>query len=507
MKNLAVISILFVSVVLCGGQLFGLWTSLVVRQGATQVITHISGVEFEGEYFPVSSVFSGPNPNGATPIQVIDDGLRRIFINKDSIAGIGDSNRRETEFDIPQKTFVGNTKGFGNLQFVGPINGNGHRRIRVNDGRVVHDVVQGITKITPRWCQLETLANPAAKKLRTYPMRISTSTVPREVLKKLLRGNVERGNIESHLEVVEFFIQSEDFQDALKELDLILRLYPKQVDRIRENRRVIKQVHARQYLQQIESRIEVGQTKIASQMIDVFEPDGVATEILVELAEFKDQIKNDETRVQQALKAAQEIIALAQNDAAVEAVQKQKLQAFQSILEKEIRVTNVDRLATFLRLRSDDQKSLLQKASLAISGWYLGSNAAIDNFAVSDGLTKVHALIQEYLSSKDKGRRNAILEELREYEAGQPSFIARIVSQMKPPLAPAADAITYDKPMEFIYEIPGSRADGGPLKFRYQVHVPPEYDPYRKYPCIVALPSDKDLDLSLIHISEPTRPY
>lgn len=463
-------------------------------QGGAQVITHISGVQYEGNTFPVPAVFSAPNVNAATPIQVIDDGLRRIFVNRDSIAGIGDSNRSESEFDIPQKTYVGNTKGFGNLQFAGSFDEFGHRHIRVFDGRITHNIVQGITKVTPRWCQLETLANPEAKKLRTYSMRVATSSVPRDVVKALLRSSVESGNIESHLEVVEFYIQAEQFQDAMRELELIQRLYPQQVDRIRDNRRVIRQVHARQYLQLIESRIDLGQPLFASQMIDVFGTDGIAPDILVEMAELKDRIAADDTKVVQVKELVQKKAMAAKSDAALKPNQKAMLDAFQATIDANLGNSTIDRLSTFVRLSNDAQSSDLQKISLAISGWYLGSNGAIDNFAVSEGLPKVHELVKEYLSTEDRNRRESILEELKEYEAGQTSFLAKIVAQIKPPLAPPADKIVYDKPLEFSFDIPGSKADGRPLTFKYQVHLPPEYDPYRKYPCFVTLPTDKNLD-------------
>lgn len=484
-RNLIAMICLTAIFLFVSGELFG---------QSAQVITHISGVQYEGNTFPVPAVFASPNVNAATPIQVIDDGLRRIFLNRDSIAGSADSNRSESEFNIPQKIFVGKEKGFGVQKYVGPFDQFGHRHLRVFDGRVTHDIVQGITKITPRWCQLETLANPEAKKLRTYTMRVASASVPRDVVKALLRSTVESGNIESHLEVVEYFIQAEQFQEAMRELELIQRLYPQQVDRIRDNRRVIRQVHARQYLQQIESRIDLGQTWLASQMIDVFGADGVAADILVEMAELKDRIAAESEKIVQVNELVKKTVTAASGDPTLNPNQKTMLESFQSMLETELRTTTIERLATFVRLSSDAQSSDLQKISLAISGWYLGSNAAIDNFAVSEGLPKVHELVKEYLSTEDRNRREAILEELKEYEAGQTSFLANIIAQMKPPLAPPNEKITYDKPLEYSFDIPGSKADGRPLTFKYQVHLPPEYDAYRKYPCFVTLPSDKDLD-------------
>ncbi len=464
-------------------------------QGAPEVITLLSGLQLEGERFSTSNVFGPPNPNGVTPIQVIDDGLRRIFINQDSIARIGPSERRESEFEIPQKVYPGSSDGYGNLLLVGPFDVNGHRRIRVNDGTGIFDFVQGITLITPRWCQLETLSNPDGDRMRVWTMRVATSSIPDNVLRTLLRRLIVDGdNPESHLQIVDFYLQAERYRDAMDELSLILRKFPDQAERIKENRKIVRQAHARQYLRQIRDRISAGQPKLAMAMIQAFDQGGVASEILVELAEIQQQLGDVELQISQSKEQLIRAIESVGVSNQLDQAQKDMLLQFKNEITNELGENNINRLDTFFRLISDAQMSDLQKMSLAVSGWYLGSNGAIDNFAVSQDLIKVRELVLEYLRSRDSTRHRDIIEELGKYEAGAAEYLAKMIANIKPPLSPEPENLGAENPLEFEVQIPGSKADGQKLTFRYQVQLPPEYDPYRKYPCIVALPGDKDLD-------------
>src|SRR4029453_14875070 len=218
-------------------------------------------------------------------------------------------------------------------------------------------------------------------------------------------------------------------------------------------------------------------------------------------------------------------------------------------------------MADYLRLADDAKMPAEQKLSLAISGWLLGSGAAIDNLAVSVSLVKVRDLVRQYMVTTRQPERDNIISMLTPQEAATNNYTAAILAHMKPPVEtaalvlPAADvgnpAALLGLPSDAAArpnEAPPAKGDetgsndskgasgaqqgaaaapkneAAPAaaeakgagnvpaagaaqatetpglfvlyvktnmpeypQVRYYVQLPPEYDPYRRYPCIVTL--------------------
>ncbi|MGB2500653.1 MAG: hypothetical protein ACPIA2_13210, partial [Mariniblastus sp.] len=97
---------------------------------------------------------------------------------------------------------------------------------------------------------------------------------------------------------------------------------------------------------------------------------------------------------------------------------------------------------------------------------------------------------REYLDEgTTQQRREAILKELASKESGTPAILDAMIQQMKP-IEPtdAVDNYTGETAIEFEVEVPGTAAAPEPVQFRCMAHLPPQYNPYRKYPMIIALP-------------------
>ncbi len=78
--------------------------------------------------------------------------------------------------------------------------------------------------------------------------------------------------------------------------------------------------------------------------------------------------------------------------------------------------------------------------------------------------------------------REEILRRLRELEGSSPANVAKIIATMKPPIETQIPPEGVPGLLELSF--PGM---GDEPEFRYYVQVPPEYDPSRRYPCIVTL--------------------
>jgi hypothetical protein len=91
-------------------------------------------------------------------------------------------------------------------------------------------------------------------------------------------------------------------------------------------------------------------------------------------------------------------------------------------------------MTDYLRLSNDPALNAEQKVALAISGWLLGGGSGDKNFAVATSLVQVRQLVHEYMATTQKAQRDAILGQLASLEGSSPSYLAKLVAQMKPPL-------------------------------------------------------------------------
>ncbi|MCH2183669.1 MAG: esterase family protein [Mariniblastus sp.] len=472
-----------------------------VAQGLPQVVTLNSGVQFEGEVFAVSAVPAGErNAYGTKPIAVVNDGLRNIHFSYrlgERIVNTSDSNRNESEIDCWQRaTNRSVADGYGILKYVGPFNKHGHRLLRYQDADGVWEVVQGITRVNPRWTELRSIVAPGNKRQRNWTMRIATRTIDPDILREFLRKQIKNVNNPAEYEtLVDFFLQAEQYTRAMEELTVIQNQFPDQRDRVMENRQIVRQGYARQYLRLVRNYIDVGQPELAKQLIQAFNREGIAGEIVAEINELQRQLNNDPAYVEASTKMVDQIIAQAIDEGNLDQGQVKSLERFRAEIDDQCRATNVARLDAVRRFIDDNTMSAAQKASLALSGWILGSNNALDNLAVTASLVPVRDLVKEYLTTKDAARRGQILVELESFETGVPNYIAQMLTQMLPVEPPEQlDGYTGEQPIDYTVSVKGSLAYPEVRDYRCQVHLPPEYDPYRKYPCIITLPGDSNLD-------------
>ena len=104
-------------------------------QTTPQVVTLLNGTQYVGQTATVPA-FSAeqPNPWNSQQIALVDDGVRRFFFSRRSVGNVsplgGDHPlANPTEFEIPQRTYSGSTRGIGQLIF-GPFNEFGHRIVQ-----------------------------------------------------------------------------------------------------------------------------------------------------------------------------------------------------------------------------------------------------------------------------------------------------------------------------------------------------------------------------------------
>ena len=485
--------------------------NIVLGQFKPVAVTLNNGLRYEGDIFELSElgpyVIAGSGGVDAAAMVVINDGLKYTFLNRNQIANAnGVSNMAaEVHFDIFQRKSRG-TAGNGGFVYAGPFNEFGHREYRIGvntTAGVIHRThTQAITKITPRYCELQVLAGgPISMSWRS---KIGTGTVPKDVIYNLLIKQIkDRKNVNEYFDIISFYQQAGDYKRAKEELQWLEQNFPEQKDRIKDLRSENLQYQARQILREIEVRRAAGQTDLALQLVQAANKVGVAGQTLAQFEDIENTLKAIPEKLQATRTQVMDLIARL-ND--LDQGELRAVKRFEKELETELNEITEPRLSAFLRMSDVAEVDDEAKISLAISGWIRGSNFADENLAVTQDLFTTRDLVREYLTIKtSKERRQQILKELATLESGNTAFIDTIVKQMKP-IAGEQDVSQYtgEKPIEFFIEIPGTKADPTPKRFRCLAHLPgrgasiedladgevapPQYNPYRKYPMILTLP-------------------
>jgi pimeloyl-ACP methyl ester carboxylesterase len=471
-----------------------------------KVITMKSTLQYIGEINNVAAIseqVGDSMPAAVKRIVFIDDGLTRTFVNRQRIGGpVVNFEQPEFTKDIWQRVYNGPPGAFA---FAGAsaFTNEGHRILTVQKKKFgLAQFVQGITKVTPRYVEVEALVGGASVAPRSWKMSLAIGAVPSPVLRSVLENSIEdRARLTPYLGIVDFFIQAGRYQEADNELRRIQILFPDEKERVEENRVRVRQEFAKQQLNEIKLMLESGQTKLARLWMKYINRDGVEGETLADLDFQLEELDKQQEEQKKSKRLVKNLLSKFRNlpDGQLSDAQSQMLQRFESEIDTDLDDSNVLRLDGFKRLSQDVSQTEQQSIALAISGWILGSNNAIDNWAVAQSLFEVRDLVQEYLISNETGRRESILKELEKFESGSPKYIASVMAQMKPLKHDLIGDYDGKKPIEFEVTVDGSKANPAVNRYRCLVHLPNEYSPYRRYRLMLALPGASSAEDHLAH--------
>ena len=464
------------------------WSPPVTAQQV--VVTTKKNLQYEGELFPIEKYSAGPvvpaRFGAGNLIVVIDDGLRRVFLGQNSVDNAdGESQRNEIEFDIPQKEYNGSVGTNSQLVKLGQFNKFGHRDFFIRDAKNNRRrYVQGITKITPRYCIVNVLTS--GKDLKQWRMSVATNMIDPKILRDILIRQADPNNVNDLFDIADFFRQTQNYEMARKELLLIKTRFPEEKERVEEERIELLQIEGRQFLADIDKRLKLGQTRLASAFAKFTDNTGFSNDIRAKFDAIKLAAGEQQIKIENAKQQIKQLVDSVDN---LTPEQQVVVNRFLVSLQNDLSANSLERLDSYARVADDNSIPNIRKLALAISGWMLGTNNAIENMAIVESLSPVKSLVLEYLADQTTdARRLEILEELANLETGNPSYIDSLLKQSKP--IAAQDLSQYDgsKPIEFFINVPGTVANPEPKSYRCIAHLPTEYDPLRKYPAIVSLP-------------------
>jgi predicted esterase len=461
--------------------------NLIGRPLSGAILVAKNGMLLEGQAGFISGISENPLvvnvPAGGVDVSqivLLDDGLRRTYISWLQV----NEDWRESDPASQQRIRVRQNVASGSrlvgsvssILGIGPFDQWGRRTFSILTPRGQVDIVQGITEITPIYTKLEGLAGKPAVQ---WDCRIATSSVPRETLSQVIRlQGVDQG-VDARLQVVRLMLAAERFNDARLELEQTLAEFPdlKRRSELEELLVRLRQSSANRLVDEIELRRKAGQLLRAEQLLNQFPSEGVAAETLLRvsglLREHTEQ-KAQGDAIRQALRSLIE----GMEDPTVRA----QAEMAERELSAELNPNSLPRMADYQRFADDPAIPADGKLALLISGWVLGSGAATQNLAEALSVYRARDLVAAYLLTETDQQRAAILEQLGREEGGTPQRVAQILLNLKPPVA--TDPQPDRPPGSFLIQVPGVSSDE---TFAYEIQLPDEYDPARRYAAILTL--------------------
>lgn len=429
-----------------------------------------------------NSVARGQTESSPLSIRQLDDELRKTYVNQARVLAITPSTFKEEEIVLPLATEAQVGAGaFAIRQVlrVEQFNKYGRRIYSILGMTGQEDMLQGITHLTPTYARVQTLREQGVK-FRPWDQRIGTTTIPPATLSMILHHELNMNSPEDRMRIYRFYLQGKRYIEARNELLDALDKFPEQLAEQKGLLFNLNNELVKQMFQEIEVRRRSGQPGYVSKWLGMYVKDGATSSSQVSLDDASGQLDQIKATV---AKLAELVGRIKADLAALPAADQELVRPVVDEIEKEISIQSEGRLADY-NTRARPEQTPDKRISMAIGGWLMGGGGGVDNFEIAKSAIRVHGLVHEYLTSADAARREDILEKLSKEEAGRPDLVGMIIGAMKP-LLPLPEAAAGDPPGLLRVALPESEDTG---EVEYSIQLPPEYDPRRRYPAIVALP-------------------
>ena len=446
--------------------------------------------------------FAGSNETqAAAKIAGIDDGLRITYVSTKR------TDRQPIEtlepYKIPIKVNQGEVSktdsviqgGLGSAFSATPFDPFGRRIYMFQSPS--KQIVQGITEVSPQYVRIQGLRGDTLQTSITWDMRVAMSAVPPAQLREVLIRNADPNKAQDWLDIVSVYLAAKRYVEARELLVSAIQRFP-ELQTSRPEIKRIDQLLANQMFEAAVVAQNAGQHGLAEQILKGFQANtlSVETQLMID--------RRIETMAG-SKKEREQVIAWLQEDLG-KSSDPNVAQEFAPIIEEIVMNLNEDtriRFADYVNLRSDPTLKPDERLALGLAGWLYGAGLAERNLSVVRSGYIARRMMTELLAGRRKN--DALIQSIMKLESGTPRYVTRILENMPPAVPTGAESLvtikvpSSENPQEsieqavagrYLLEVPTSRELGGGM-VRYMVQLPAEYNPYRKYPCILALPSEE----------------
>lgn len=413
-------------------------------------------------------------------ILVVDDGLRRTFVCAHRVNENGVLDQAPEQL-LTIKPWQHPAEGASKLGAVGPaiaitpFDEYGRRLYEMQSIDGPLSIVQGITELTPRYAKLASLHGP--ERSLAWESSMATSSIPPDTLARIIAQAIPQNDWQARLQAVRFYQQAGRFPEARRELERIIEEFPEKKD-LQSMVGELRRSGAKQMLTELNLRRSAGQHKLVGGMLEIFPAEEVSGDTLIQVREMMTNYEQEQRRIKQIGEMLQATVAKIQDPD-----QRGIMAPIAEEIVKELSNNTVDRMAPFVQLLDDDSLTAEEKSSLAITGWLLGAEGAKQEVQTALALIKLRDGVVRYLREPKAADRGPILQNIESTEGSSVDQLAKLIARMKPPW----HDVEYAKNAAGAFLTllaPGQTEDGD---FTYHVQLPPEYDPYRRYPTLLVL--------------------
>jgi pimeloyl-ACP methyl ester carboxylesterase len=366
-----------------------------------------------------------------------------------------------------------------------PFDAWGRRTLTVLDHLGKQQVlIQGISDLYPTHAVVKITKNG-------WVNNVWLSQIPSEQLIPILAKVTDRSKVPSLVKMIQFLVEAERFPEAAVEVETLRKL-PGGSQRASELTGLLESTLAARGVEGLERAFEIGQFQRVERLLVDLDKLRVSDPVSVRIAEVRRKLKDQRERLQ---KAAATLKLLENHDVAP--TERELVKSALAEITAGLSPATLDRLAPLLALQDQKEIEANEELALTLSGWALGDRLATKSLSDAFKHWRTRQRVLEAMEAEPGDPWDIALDRLSQLKANPldlPPMIrllprpADSATPLPTPAAPAAKP--GDPPKEAVPNPVGKVAcptkDDPHLAFL--VVTPPEYDPARTYPAVVAVP-------------------
>jgi predicted esterase len=408
------------------------------------------------------------------PILQVTTDLARYFVGRGMVQNVTPGAELKTDelfrLEQPAKGAALSMASPGVQKSVTPFDQFGRRTLELSGAK--QPVIQGIVEISPTVAKLKSLRD------MKWETAIATSSIPLPELDAILRKATRPDDPDQRLGIARFYMLAQHYGPAERELVAIREQFTELAPTVDLVKRQLRQLQADQILGELKLRRQAGQHQLVSSLLARFPREGATATTLAQVDELDAEYKTFLATRQQLEVTLGELESQVEDKTLRAAAAPYR----QEIIER-LHPNSSLRLQAFRQQAQDAALPAPDRLALAISGWMVGSEHAVNDLRLALRIGEARALVLEYLRSPDSDlvERTRILQALELLDGIGAERIAQLVPLLPPPLAEPPLCQVFHRPLVAAGETDAASTRG------YTVALPPEYSVDRRYPLILCL--------------------
>ncbi|MEQ9411069.1 MAG: hypothetical protein RIK87_25380 [Fuerstiella sp.] len=281
---------------------------------------------------------------------------------------------------------------------------------------------------------------------------------------------------EVQLNMVQMLMEADKYNAARELLQDIPEQFPELEPRCRRSVEIWNDRVADRVLGELNRLRATGRTDTARNYARRWPEARLDPVIRVRARQFLDSMEAEDRRVDTLVRSLDTVLAEIDD----ETLRRQAMQICTD-LRKQLDLNTLPRLAAYELLWQDAGLPAASRLALAATGWMLGADHAVDDFAEAYGLFQIRFLLFDYLmtSEDETALRNQLIDRIRRLEGFTVERVGLLLQTLDPDSSVLSQAVSLQQPRRFAMEAAEDSA-------ACLGQVPREYVTTRRYPLLIA---------------------